>query len=82
MLVLTLLLVGVATFLIGLIPSYASIGILAPILLFLSLFTIPLFSALSDRLGRRPVYLGAALFSAAWAFPFFILAGRRSELRR
>ena len=40
---------------------------------FLSLFTIPLFSALSDRLGRRPVYLGAALFSAAWAFPFFIL---------
>ena len=40
---------------------------------FLSLFTIPLFSALSDRLGRRPIYLGAALFSAAWAFPFFAL---------
>jgi MHS family shikimate/dehydroshikimate transporter-like MFS transporter len=33
MLVLTLILVGVATFLIGLIPSYASIGIWAPILL-------------------------------------------------
>jgi MFS family permease len=33
MLVVTLLLVGIATFLIGLIPSYASIGILAPILL-------------------------------------------------
>ena len=40
---------------------------------FLSLVTIPLFSALSDRIGRRPVYLGAALFSAAWAFPFFLL---------
>ena len=40
---------------------------------FLSLLTIPLFSALSDRIGRRPVYLGAALFSAAWAFPFFML---------
>jgi len=40
---------------------------------FLSLATIPLFSALSDRVGRRPVYLGAALFSAAWAFPFFLL---------
>ena len=40
---------------------------------FLSLLTIPLFSALSDRIGRRPVYLFAALFSAAWAFPFFML---------
>jgi metabolite-proton symporter len=40
---------------------------------FLSLATIPLFSALSDLVGRRPVYLGAALFSAAWAFPFFLL---------
>jgi len=40
---------------------------------FLSLATIPLFSALSDRVGRKPVYLGAALFSAAWAFPFFLL---------
>ena len=40
---------------------------------FLSLATIPLFSALSDRIGRKPVYLGAALFSAAWAFPFFLL---------
>ena len=40
---------------------------------FLSLLTIPLFSALSDQIGRRPVYLGAALFSAAWAFPFFML---------
>jgi MFS family permease len=40
---------------------------------FLSLLTIPFFSALSDRIGRRPVYLGAALWSAAWAFPFFLL---------
>src|SRR5881394_2517168 len=35
MLVVTLLLVGVATFLIGLVPSYATIGIGAPILLVL-----------------------------------------------
>src|SRR5262252_3202989 len=40
---------------------------------FLSLLTIPLFSALSDLVGRRPVYIGAALFSAAWAYPFFWL---------
>lgn len=39
----------------------------------LSLLTIPLFSALSDRIGRRPVYIGAALFGAAYAFPFFML---------
>jgi metabolite-proton symporter len=34
---------------------------------------IPLFGALSDRVGRRPVYLGGALFLAAFAFPFFWL---------
>jgi MFS family permease len=43
----------------------------------LSLATIPLFSALSDRIGRRPVYAGAALFSAAFAFPFFLLVESR-----
>jgi MFS transporter, MHS family, shikimate and dehydroshikimate transport protein len=41
---------------------------------FLSLFTIPAFAALSDRIGRRPVYMGAAIFSALFAFPFFGLA--------
>jgi len=39
----------------------------------LSLITIPFFSTLSDRIGRRPVYMGAALFSAVWAVPFFLL---------
>ncbi len=32
------------------------------------------FAALSDRIGRRPVYIFGALFSAACAFPFFFLA--------
>jgi MFS family permease len=36
-------------------------------------FVIPLFGAASDRFGRRPVYLGGALFLAAFAFPFFWL---------
>lgn len=31
------------------------------------------FSWLSDKVGRRPVYIGGALFSAAFAFPFFLL---------
>ena len=47
---------------------------------FLSLITIPLFSALSDRIGRRPVYLGAALWSALWAFPFFLLCETKEPL--
>ena len=32
------------------------------------------FATLSDRIGRRPVYIFGALFSAACAFPFFLLA--------
>jgi MFS transporter, MHS family, shikimate and dehydroshikimate transport protein len=39
----------------------------------LQLVTIPAFAALSDRLGRRPVYLGGALFLGLLAFPFFWL---------
>ncbi|WP_273846730.1 MFS transporter [Rubrobacter calidifluminis] len=35
--------------------------------------TILGFNALSDRVGRRPVIIGGALVSAAFAFPFFWL---------
>ncbi|MEU6041778.1 MFS transporter [Actinomadura sp. NPDC047616] len=35
--------------------------------------TVPCFGALSDRLGRRPVFLTAAGFTALLAFPFFWL---------
>ena len=34
-------------------------------------FAIPLFGFLSDRIGRRPVYLGGAMALALFAFPFF-----------
>lgn len=37
------------------------------------LIAIPAFGALSDRLGRRPVYLGGTLFLMLFAFPFFKL---------
>lgn len=41
------------------------------------LVAIPAFGALSDKLGRRPVYLGGALFLLLFAFPFFWLIGTR-----
>ncbi|WP_406143349.1 MFS transporter [Streptomyces sp. NBC_01012] len=35
--------------------------------------TLPLFGALSDRIGRRKVYVAGALFQAVLALPFFLL---------
>src|SRR5262245_16283423 len=40
-------------------------------------FTIPAFGALSDRVGRRPVYIFGAIFSALMSFPLFILLGTK-----
>jgi len=45
-----------------------------------AIFTIPFFSWLSDRVGRRPIYMFGALFSAAMAFPFFWLTGTKDPL--
>ena len=39
---------------------------------------IPIFGVLSDRVGRRPVYLGGAVFLALYAFPFFWLVDTKS----
>ncbi|MEV1238691.1 MFS transporter [Nonomuraea sp. NPDC050022] len=35
--------------------------------------TLPLFGALSDRIGRRKVYVGGAVFQLLLAVPFFLL---------
>jgi metabolite-proton symporter len=40
---------------------------------FIQILTIPAFGMLSDRLGRRPVYLFGAIFTGVFAFPFFWL---------
>jgi MFS family permease len=42
---------------------------------FIGLFTTPVFGALSDRVGRRPVYLAGAALSLAYCFVFFRLIG-------
>src|ERR671916_1089388 len=43
----------------------------------IGIFTIPLFGALSDRVGRRPVYMFGSAFLALFSFPFFWLLDTR-----
>ncbi|MFC7340190.1 MFS transporter [Saccharopolyspora griseoalba] len=46
----------------------------------LNIAVLPLWGALSDRVGRKPVFLGGALFLAAYAWPFFWLVDTRSPV--
>ena len=46
----------------------------------LQLVLIPFFGHLSDRIGRRPVYLAGALGAAVWAFAFFALLNTRTSV--
>jgi metabolite-proton symporter len=39
----------------------------------IEIFAIPTYGWLSDKVGRRPVYLFGAIFTALFAFPFFWL---------
>jgi MFS transporter, MHS family, shikimate and dehydroshikimate transport protein len=60
-----------ATSKLGLSRSVILNGIFAAAML--EVLTIPLFGALSDRIGRKPMYITGALLSAAIAFPIFWL---------
>jgi len=44
------------------------------------LIVIPCFGALSDQVGRRPVYLGGAFFLMLFAFPFFWMIETRQSV--
>jgi MHS family shikimate/dehydroshikimate transporter-like MFS transporter len=45
---------------------------------FAQIFFLPGWSALSDRAGRRPVYLAGAVLLGLWAFPMFWLVNTKS----
>ena len=45
---------------------------------FAQIFMLPAWSALSDRVGRRPVYLTGAVLLGLWAFPMFWLVDTRN----
>ena len=45
---------------------------------FAQIFMLPAWSALSDRVGRRPVYLSGAVLLGLWSFPMFWLVDTRS----
>ncbi len=62
----------------GLGSSTAQTGVL--IAAAIGLASLPFWGWLSDRVGRRPVYLFGAVFSLLFAFPFFWLMNTESTL--
>jgi MHS family shikimate/dehydroshikimate transporter-like MFS transporter len=46
----------------------------------IQLFVVPAWGALSDRVGRRPVYLFGAAFTLMFAFPFFWLINTKMTI--
>jgi MFS family permease len=79
MLVLTLLLMGVSTFLIGALPSYAAIGVAAPILLVL-LRVLQGLSAAGEQSGANSLTMEHAPEGRRGFFTSFTLSGTQAGL--
>ncbi|MEV4730709.1 MFS transporter [Saccharopolyspora sp. NPDC049426] len=46
----------------------------------INIVALPLWGALSDRIGRKPVFIAGAVFMALYAWPFFWLVDTRSPV--
>src|SRR5215211_5967880 len=58
-----------------------SVGLTAiTIAALIEIFTIPAFASLSDRIGRRPLLIGGAVFMGIWTFLFFALLSTESTV--
>lgn len=71
----TVFLLSYGTKTLGLSESMVLRGVLLAAVV--QLVMTPTFGALSDFVGRKPVYLGGAAFLAAFSFPFFWMVGTR-----
>jgi MFS transporter, MHS family, shikimate and dehydroshikimate transport protein len=69
--ILTVFVLSYVTAELGLAENVGLVGVL--IAAAIGLITVPLFGALSDRVGRRPLYLFGSVFLLLFSFPFFWL---------
>lgn len=46
----------------------------------LAFFTVPLFGALSDRIGRKPVFMTGVIATMLYIYPFFLLLGTKDPM--
>jgi MFS transporter, MHS family, shikimate and dehydroshikimate transport protein len=69
--ILTVFVLSYVTAELGLAENVGLVGVL--IAAAIGLITVPLFGALSDRVGRKPLYLFGSVFLLLFSFPFFWL---------
>jgi metabolite-proton symporter len=46
----------------------------------LAFFAVPLFGSLSDRIGRKPVFMAGVIATIVYIYPFFLLMGTRDPV--
>ncbi|HEX2130361.1 MAG TPA: MFS transporter [Actinophytocola sp.] len=69
------------TYITGTLDLDRSVGLTGVILFSVLVIALqPVYGRLSDRIGRRPLNLFSVVFTAAWAFPFFLLLDTREPV--